>query len=212
MHSDGGDLGESDLTLHHLGVPKASLGRPAQAGLRRRPHRPGRLQPRQCRGFAPTPQEFQFGVRGCELRSPLHVGPGLVPKAVDVIPRPGVPQSTELDYTLGLCGSTASRSRSSRATTSGDHAAGPAGALLPRDQPDVRKRSARRDLVEIVQVLEPVPVARQEVHMDGNVVELPGSRLSVSTPIPVTSRARRATSRPRRRSRGSGSSGRRRRP
>jgi glucoamylase len=84
-------------------VPKASLGEPGpgwaftvvltgQDG----------FSPDQARGFAPTPQAFQFGV--CATASPdphCTFDPNLVPKAVDVIPAPGVLQSTELDYTLG---------------------------------------------------------------------------------------------------------------
>jgi glucoamylase len=56
----------------------------------------------QARGFAPTPQEFQFGVCAATSADPhCTFDPGLVPKAVDVIPAPGVLQSVELDYTLG---------------------------------------------------------------------------------------------------------------
>ena len=74
---DGDDLGESDLTLHHLqrpeGVPRDA--RPG-LGLRRRPHRPGRLQP----GQRPQLRADAAGVpvrslRGREHRSPLHVRP-----------------------------------------------------------------------------------------------------------------------------------------
>ncbi len=74
---DGDDLGESDLTLHHLqrpeGVPRDARPR---LGLRRRPHRPGRLQPRQC----PQLRADAAGVpvrslRDRERRSPLHVRP-----------------------------------------------------------------------------------------------------------------------------------------
>jgi carbohydrate-binding DOMON domain-containing protein len=60
------------------------------------------FSPDQARGFAPTPQEFQFGVCATASADPhCTFDPGLVPKAVDVIPAPGVSQSTELDYTLG---------------------------------------------------------------------------------------------------------------
>ena len=84
-------------------VPKASLGTPGpgwgfvvvltgQDG----------FSPDNARSFAPTPQEFQFGVCATESSDPhCTFDPGLVPKAVDVIPTPGVLQSTELDYTLG---------------------------------------------------------------------------------------------------------------
>jgi carbohydrate-binding DOMON domain-containing protein len=59
------------------------------------------FSPDQARGFAPTPQPFQFGV--CATPSnDLHctVNPNTVPKAMDVLTPPGVLQSQELDYTL----------------------------------------------------------------------------------------------------------------
>jgi glucoamylase len=60
------------------------------------------FSPDQARGFAPTPQAFQFGVCATASADPhCTFDPNLVPKAVDVIPAPGVQQSTELDYTLG---------------------------------------------------------------------------------------------------------------
>jgi glucan 1,4-alpha-glucosidase len=56
----------------------------------------------QARGFAPTPQDFQFGVCATASSDPhCNVDPGRVPKAVDVITPAGVAQSAELDYTLG---------------------------------------------------------------------------------------------------------------
>jgi len=56
----------------------------------------------QARGFQPTPQGFQFGVCAAPSADPhCTFNPGLVPKAVDVIPPLGVLQSNELDYTLG---------------------------------------------------------------------------------------------------------------
>jgi glucan 1,4-alpha-glucosidase len=55
----------------------------------------------QARGFAPTPQDFQFGVCAAPSADPhCTVDPGTVPKAVDVVTPPGVLQSDELDYTL----------------------------------------------------------------------------------------------------------------
>ena len=74
---DGDDLGEPDLTLHHLQRPE---GDPRDArprmGVRRRPHRPGRLQPRpgpQLRADAAGLPVRRL--RDRELRSPLHVRP-----------------------------------------------------------------------------------------------------------------------------------------
>jgi glucoamylase len=59
------------------------------------------FSPDQARGFAPTPQDFLFGVCAAPSSDPhCTFNPGAVPKALDVIPPPGVPQSHELDYTL----------------------------------------------------------------------------------------------------------------
>ncbi|HEU6443936.1 MAG TPA: glucodextranase DOMON-like domain-containing protein, partial [Gaiellaceae bacterium] len=84
-------------------VPKASLGTPGPGwGFTVVLTGQDGFSPDQARGFAPTPQEFQFGV--CAAASPdphCTFDPSLVPKAVDVITGPGVEQSTELDYTLG---------------------------------------------------------------------------------------------------------------
>ncbi len=53
----------------------------------------------QARGFAPTPQEFLFGVCASALPDPhCAVDPGTVPKAIDVITPAGVSQADELDY------------------------------------------------------------------------------------------------------------------
>jgi carbohydrate-binding DOMON domain-containing protein len=55
----------------------------------------------QARGFAPTPQSYQFGVCAASS-SDAHCtfDPNRVPKAVDVLTPAGVLQSNELDYTL----------------------------------------------------------------------------------------------------------------
>jgi glucoamylase len=55
----------------------------------------------QARGFAPTPQDFLFGVCAT-ASSDAHctASPGSVPKAMDVLTPSGVSQSNELDYTL----------------------------------------------------------------------------------------------------------------
>ena len=56
----------------------------------------------QARGFQPTPQDFQFGVCAPGGSDPLcGVDPNQVPKALDVIPPPGVDQATELNPLLG---------------------------------------------------------------------------------------------------------------
>jgi carbohydrate-binding DOMON domain-containing protein len=59
------------------------------------------FSPDQARGFAPTPQPFQFGVCAApSLDAHCTFDPNAVPKAVDVITPAGVLQSNELDYTL----------------------------------------------------------------------------------------------------------------
>jgi carbohydrate-binding DOMON domain-containing protein len=56
----------------------------------------------QARAFAPTPQEFAFGVRAVGAASPLcAANPSTVPKVVDTIPPAGVDQATELNPLLG---------------------------------------------------------------------------------------------------------------
>jgi glucoamylase len=55
----------------------------------------------QARSFAPTPQEWQFGVCMTASSDPhCTYDPNKVPKAVDVITPVGVDQSNELDYIL----------------------------------------------------------------------------------------------------------------
>ena len=59
------------------------------------------FSPDQARSFAPTPQQFQFGVCATASADPhCTFDPNQVPKAVDVITPAGVLQSDELDYTL----------------------------------------------------------------------------------------------------------------
>jgi glucoamylase len=84
-------------------VPKASLGTPGPGwGFTVVLTGQDGFSPDQARGFAPTPQEFQFGVCAAASADPhCTFDPGLVPKAVDVITGPGVDQATELDYTRG---------------------------------------------------------------------------------------------------------------
>jgi len=59
------------------------------------------FSPDQARGFAPTPQQYQFGVCAT-ANGDAHCtfDPNRVPKAMDVLTPPGVLQSDELDYTL----------------------------------------------------------------------------------------------------------------
>jgi glucoamylase len=56
------------------------------------------FSPDQARGFAAQPQDFVFGVCSAGESSPIcAVNPGTVPKVVDTITPPGVPQDTELN-------------------------------------------------------------------------------------------------------------------
>ncbi len=55
----------------------------------------------QARGFAPTPQDFLFGVCAATTNDPhCTANPNGVPKATDVLTPSGVSQADELDYTL----------------------------------------------------------------------------------------------------------------
>ncbi|TMC42452.1 MAG: glucan 1,4-alpha-glucosidase [Chloroflexi bacterium] len=59
------------------------------------------FSPDQARGFAPTPQPFQFGVCAAPSSNPhCAVDPSTVPKVMDTITPSGVSQSNELDYLL----------------------------------------------------------------------------------------------------------------
>ncbi|MBV9335248.1 MAG: hypothetical protein JO243_05075, partial [Solirubrobacterales bacterium] len=56
----------------------------------------------QARGFAATPQPFQFGVCAPGATSPIcSVNPNSVPKVIDTLTPAGVSQATELDPTRG---------------------------------------------------------------------------------------------------------------
>ena len=83
-------------------MPKATLGTPS-SGWTFTVVLTGQdgFSPDQARGFAPTPQDFAFGVCAVASDDPhCTVDPGTVPKAVDVLTPAGVAQSDELDYTL----------------------------------------------------------------------------------------------------------------
>ena len=59
------------------------------------------FSPDQARGFAPTPQPYQFGVCASSGSDPhCTADPNSVPKALDVIVPAGVTQADELDYTI----------------------------------------------------------------------------------------------------------------
>jgi carbohydrate-binding DOMON domain-containing protein len=83
-------------------VPKSSLGQPGPGwGFAVVLTGQDGFSPDQARGFAATPQEFQFGVCATASADPhCTVDPATVPKAMDVITPEGVSQADELDYTL----------------------------------------------------------------------------------------------------------------
>ena len=83
-------------------VPKSSLGQPGPGwGFTVVLTGQDGFSPDQARGFAPTPQEFQFGVCAIASADPhCTVDPATVPKAMDVTTPAGVSQATELDYTV----------------------------------------------------------------------------------------------------------------
>jgi glucoamylase len=83
-------------------VPKATLGQPGSGwGFTVVLTGQDGFSADQARGFAPTPQDFQFGVCAT-ASSDAHctVDPGTVPKLMDVLTPAGVLQSDEVDYTL----------------------------------------------------------------------------------------------------------------
>jgi glucoamylase len=83
-------------------VPKSTLGQPGPGwGFTVVLTGQDGFSPDQARGFAPTPQEFLFGVCGAPSNDPhCTADPGAVPKAIDVITPAGVSQADLLDYTL----------------------------------------------------------------------------------------------------------------
>ena len=92
----------SDRTIT-IALPEAQLGPPASGwGFSVVLTGQDGFSPDQARAFAATPEDFAFGVcaPGGTARV-CSVAPATVPKAVDVITPPGVPQATELDPTAG---------------------------------------------------------------------------------------------------------------
>jgi glucoamylase len=83
-------------------VPKASLGQPGPGwGFTVVLTGQDGFSPDQARAFAPTPQDFAFGVCATASADPhCTANPATVPKVIDVLTPAGVQQSDELDYTL----------------------------------------------------------------------------------------------------------------
>jgi glucoamylase len=108
VDKDGNPLGTVKISANQvsrfitISVPKSSLGTPT-SGWTFTVVLTGQdgFSSDQARGFAPTPQDFLFGVCATASADPhCTAPPGTVPKAVDVLTPPGVPQSDELDYTV----------------------------------------------------------------------------------------------------------------
>jgi len=108
IDASGATLGTVQISANQISryltfsVPKATLGTPS-SGWTFTVVLTGQdgFSPDQARGFAPTPQDFAFGVCAAVSNDPhCTVDPGTVPKAVDVLTPAGVAQSDELDYTL----------------------------------------------------------------------------------------------------------------
>jgi C-terminal binding-module, SLH-like, of glucodextranase/Glucodextranase, domain B len=109
VDAHGATLGTVSISANQVSrfitfsVPKATLGAPT-SGWAFTVVLTGQdgFSPDQARSFAPTPQDFQFGVCATASADPhCAFDPNAVPKAIDVITPGGVSQSTELDYTLG---------------------------------------------------------------------------------------------------------------
>jgi glucoamylase len=94
----------ANVISHYItfSVPSSSLGTPTSGwGFTVVLTGQDGFSPDQARGFASTPQPFEFGVCATASSDPhCAVDPNTVPKAMDVLTPPGVAQSNELDYTL----------------------------------------------------------------------------------------------------------------
>ena len=109
VNAGGGTVGtpdvlavQSDRTIT-IALPEAQIGTPGSGwGFTVVLTGQDGFSSDQARAFAPTPQDFAFGV--CAPGGAANVcsaDPRTVPKAVDVITPAGVSQATELDPTLG---------------------------------------------------------------------------------------------------------------
>lgn len=109
IDADGNALGTVSIRANAVSryitfsVPKSSLGQPGPGwGFTVVLTGQDGYSPDQARGFAATPEPYQFGVCAVASSDPhCTFDPGSVPKAVDVLVPDGVSQATELDYTLG---------------------------------------------------------------------------------------------------------------
>jgi glucoamylase len=106
--ASGAGVGDVTVTANQattsilLAVPKAALGTPGPGWVFTVAlHGQDGFSADQARGFAPTPQAFQFGV--CPIVVVAEIcgtDPATVPKVMDTITPPGVSQAVELDPTM----------------------------------------------------------------------------------------------------------------
>ncbi len=105
----GDTLGDVTVTANQatrsivVGVPKAALGTPGPGWVFTVAlHGQDGFNADQARGFAATPQPYQFGLCATGGTAPIcAIDPGTAPKVMDTIPGPGVSQEAELDPTAG---------------------------------------------------------------------------------------------------------------
>ncbi|MGH6657381.1 MAG: glucodextranase DOMON-like domain-containing protein [Actinocrinis sp.] len=109
QNATGGQVGTPAVVASTLSntitiaVPEAQFGTPA-SGWTFTLALTGQdgFSPDQARAFNATPQDFAFGVCASGDTAPIcAVDPNTVPKVMDTITPPGVPQSTELNPALG---------------------------------------------------------------------------------------------------------------
>jgi glucoamylase len=109
VSATGQSLGPVTVTANQasrsilIGIPKSALGQPGAGWVFTVVlHGQDGFSPDQARGFAPTAQDFLFGLCPPGGSSPIcAIDPNTAPKVMDTIPPSGVDQSTELDPTLG---------------------------------------------------------------------------------------------------------------
>jgi glucoamylase len=107
--ASGRDLGTVTVTANQatrsilIAVPAAALGHPTTGWVFTLAlHGQDGFSADQARGFAPTPQPYQFGLCSPTATAPLcATDPTAAPKVTDTITPPGTTQSTELDPTTG---------------------------------------------------------------------------------------------------------------
>ncbi|GAA5180756.1 glucodextranase DOMON-like domain-containing protein [Rugosimonospora acidiphila] len=86
-----------------IAVPSAALGHPTSGWVFTVAlHGQDGFSADQARGFAATPQPYQFGLCAAGGTSPVcGIDPGTAPKVMDTLTPPGVDQAGELDPTVG---------------------------------------------------------------------------------------------------------------